>query len=108
MDSDNSALFASTISTTDGAYTFFSASNVSSYGNANFGATGVYSYMYQFMSEVRDNEPLGPHTLLLEARCFIYMVTRNLSSQLMEIALLKRPTIIGMRVILYLGAQCCR
>ena len=36
---DNSALFASTISTTDGAYTF-SASNVSSYGNANFGATG--------------------------------------------------------------------
>ena len=73
MDSDNSALFASTISTTDGAYTFFSASNVSSYGNANFGATGVYSYMYQFMSEVRDNEPFGTaHSTARSSMLYLY------------------------------------
>ena len=77
MDSDNSALFASTISTTDGAYAFFSASDISSYGNANFGATGVYSYMYQFMTEVRDNEPFGTAHTLLEIRCFISTVIKN-------------------------------
>ena len=51
----------------------FSASNVSSYGNANFGATGVYSYMYQFMSEVRDNEPFGTaHSTARSSMLYLY------------------------------------
>ena len=37
------------------------------------GATGVYSYMYQFMSEVRDNEPFGTaHSTARSSMLYLY------------------------------------
>lgn len=73
LDSDNAALFASDISTTDGTYTFYSASENPTFSANNYGSTGIYSYLYQFLLQVRSNYAFGSaHTHAQDSMMSLY------------------------------------